>query len=219
MNEEKKIIHIVAGGPLELIPELTRFPNNIIWMGVDRGVYYLLKKGITPDYAVGDFDSVTDEEWSIIDKNIRDINKYKPEKDETDMELAMMWAVQQKPHMIKIYGATGGRLDHFMANALMLSRYQNQNPLIKIEMIDKQNSLSVYYPGHYRVENDNVKKYISFIPLTKEVVHLSLTGFKYPLINRTVEFGSSLCISNELIEQYGNFSFEKGILMMIRSTD
>ncbi|MCJ8006221.1 thiamine diphosphokinase [Lederbergia wuyishanensis] len=217
MSEQKKIIHIVAGGPLDMIPELTHYPRDIVWIGVDRGVYYLLENGIKPDYSVGDFDSVSDEEWSFIEHNIQGFKKVLPEKDETDMELALMWAVQEEPEQIKIFGATGGRLDHFMANALMLSQFQNPN--IKIEMIDKQNSLSLYYPGHYRVERDSEKKYISFIPLTKEIIDLSLTGFKYPLINRTVEFGSSLCISNELIKQSGNFSFKKGILLMIRSTD
>ncbi|MCR2820767.1 thiamine diphosphokinase [Lederbergia panacisoli] len=219
MTEQKKIIHIMAGGPPELIPDITRFSENVIWIGVDRGVFYLLEKGITPDFSVGDFDSISNEEWLIIEKKAPNIKTFLPEKDETDMELAMIWAVDQNPDLIYIFGASGGRLDHFMANALMLSHYQNKNPFIKIKMIDKQNSLSVFYPGHYPIEKDIAKKYISFIPLTEEVVHLSLNGFKYPLFNRTVNFGSSLCISNELIKQSGNFSFEKGILMMIRSTD
>ncbi|MBS4193940.1 thiamine diphosphokinase [Lederbergia citri] len=219
MVGQKKIIHIMAGGPIDLIPDITEFPKNIIWIGVDRGVYYLLEKGIKPNLSVGDFDSVSDKEWSIIKENVQEINRYIPEKDETDMELAMMWALQQKPDVIKIFGATGGRLDHFMANALMLCPYQIQHPFTLIEIIDKQNCLSVFHPGNYEVEKDYTKKYISFIPLTSEVKHLSLSGFKYPLINRTIHFGSSLCISNELIKQSGNFSFEKGILMMIRSID
>ncbi|MBS4217794.1 thiamine diphosphokinase [Bacillus sp. FJAT-49711] len=219
MDEQKKIINIMAGGPLELIPDLTRFSEKAIWIGVDRGVFYLLENGIIPDFSVGDFDSVSDEEWSIIDEKVPNIKRFLPEKDETDMELAMMWAVDQHPDLICIFGATGGRLDHFMANALMLSHYQNKNSFMTIKMIDKQNSLSLFYPGEYRIEKDSTKKYISFIPLTNEVVNLSLNGFKYPLSHQTVNFGSSLCISNELIKQSGNFSFEKGILMMIRSTD
>ncbi|MFK4998029.1 hypothetical protein ACI2OX_13400 [Bacillus sp. N9] len=60
---------------------------------------------------------------------------------------------------------------------------------------------------------------MSFLPLSSEVWGLSLRGFKYPLMNKYVPFGSSLCISNELLQQTGTFSFEKGILMMVRSAD
>ena len=56
------IIHILAGGPIELLPHLESYRNQdrIIWVGVDRGVYTLLSKGIIPEMGFGDFDSVTE---------------------------------------------------------------------------------------------------------------------------------------------------------------
>ncbi|MEK3887019.1 thiamine diphosphokinase [Bacillus sp. FSL K6-3431] len=220
MVTHEKVIHLIAGGPKHLIPD-SAFSNigNIEWMGVDRGVSYLLEEGIIPHFAVGDFDSVTDEEWTEITLHIDEISRFRAEKDETDMELAMEWALKQNPTKIKIFGATGGRLDHFMANALMLSHYQKQNVLVKIEMLDLQNAISIYFPGRYQIQTDIQKKYISFIPLTTDVTGLTLTGFKYPLTNHRVPFGSSLCISNELLLETGTFLFENGILMMIRSND
>lgn len=220
MVETTKVIHIIAGGPKELIPDFA-FCNEgeVERMGVDRGVIYLLEKGIKPDFAVGDFDSISNKEWEEVIQQIDEISRFKPEKDETDMELAIEWALKQHPAIIRIFGATGGRLDHFMANALMLSRYQKQNPFVKIEMIDLQNIVSIFYPGKYTVEQNPWKKYISFIPLSAEITGLTLVGFKYSLANYQVPFGSSLCISNELLQQTGTFFFEKGILMMIRSTD
>ena len=62
-------------------------------------------------------------------------------------------------------------------------------------------------------------KYISFIPMTTSVENLTLTGFKYPLNNEHISFGSTLCISNELITNLGTYSFTKGILLVIRSAD
>lgn len=220
MAQIRKIIHIVAGGPKELIPLIGTSNNEqIIWVGVDRGVYYLLENKVIPDLAVGDFDSVTAEEWEVIAENVPIINRVLPEKDETDMELALIWAVAQQPAEINIFGATGGRLDHFMANAFMIYNFQKPNPSIAIKIIDICNHISVHVPGTYHVEIDEDKKYISFIPLSTEVKALTLLGFKYPLTKQLVEFGSSLCISNELIQQSGTFSFEKGILLMVRSTD
>ena len=51
------------------------------------------------------------------------------------------------------------------------------------------------------------------------VENLTLLGFKYPLSNRHISFGSTLCISNELISEYGTYSFTSGILLTIRSKD
>lgn len=216
----KKIIHVVAGGPKSLIPNLTQYKNeNIVWVGVDRGVHYLIDSAVTPHIAVGDFDSITEDEWTVIAKSAPEIRRYHPEKDETDMELALMWAIEQNPDEINIFGATGGRLDHFMANALMLAPFKEQYPSIQMKLIDLHNLISIHYPGSHEVKSDARKKYVSFIPLSHDVTGLTLKGFKYTLTNKQILFGSSLCISNELIQQKGTFSFQKGILMMIRSKD
>ena len=49
-----------------------------------------------------------------------EMKRFKPEKNETDMELALNWAVEQKPELIRIFGATGGRLDHLFANVQLM---------------------------------------------------------------------------------------------------
>ncbi|RST75449.1 thiamine diphosphokinase [Siminovitchia acidinfaciens] len=215
-----KIIHIVAGGPEKLVPDLSEYQDeNIIWVGVDKGVQMIIGAGLRPDIAVGDFDSILEDEWKRIERLVPSLRKFKPEKDETDMELAIMWALEMNPTSVRIFGGTGGRLDHFMANALMLGKYKQENPNVTFELIDVQNILSVHLPGGYDVKGDEERKFISFIPIFSDVYGLTLKGFKYPLNNHHVPTGSSLCISNELIHETGHFSFEKGILMMIRSKD
>ncbi|GIN91418.1 thiamine pyrophosphokinase [Siminovitchia terrae] len=215
----KKTIHIVAGGPEPLIPDLSENKNeNIVWIGVDRGVQTIMRAGLYPDLAVGDFDSISQEEWEKIEREVASLRRFKPEKDETDMELAIMWALEMNASTVKVFGGTGGRLDHFMANALMLAKFKQVHPDIHFEMIDVQNNLSVYLPGSYEIKQDR-KKFVSFIPVFSDVSGVTLEGFKYPLNHHYVPVGSSLCISNELIQETGHFSFEKGILMMIRSKD
>ena len=90
------IIHILAGGPVELLPDFNLYCNEkITWVGVDRGVYTLLEAGIKPSIALGDFDSVTEEEFQIIEKEVDQLFQFTPEKDETDMELALNWATKK----------------------------------------------------------------------------------------------------------------------------
>lgn len=214
------IINILGGGPVEMLPPLTTYETEAdIWIGVDKGVLTLISKGIIPTHAFGDFDSVTAKELAIIEEKVNDLHQYKPEKDETDMELAVNWAIEQSPEKIRIFGATGGRLDHFFANIQLLIHPILHGNNLSIEIIDQNNIVFLKGAGSYNLCKDPLFKYISFIPITAEIQSLTLKGFKYPLINRHIPLGSTLCISNELINDCGNFSFSTGILMVVRSND
>lgn len=215
-----KEINILAGGPSSLVPDITQATNNdAIWVGVDRGVYHLISKGITPDVAFGDFDSVTEEELQKIKAAVEQLNIYAPEKDETDMELALNWAINQNPAKIRIYGATGGRLDHLFANVQLLLKPLSLQKNIHIEIIDQKNHVFVKAPGTYKIKKNPGRKYVSFVPISLEIKGLTLVGFKYPLKDCHIQIGSTLCISNELIDNCGTFSFDEGILMVVRSQD
>lgn len=214
------IINLVAGGPSNLIPDFHLYDgSDIIWVGIDRGVFYLLKAGVKPAAAFGDFDSVSETEMAEIEQVVTDLKKFKPEKDETDMELALNWALEQKPDSIKIFGATGGRLDHLMANIHLLVKPLQKGSEIHIEMIDEKNTLYVKKAGTYTVSKMDEYKYISFLPVTSAVSGMTLENFKYALNDCHIPMGSTLCISNELIRGHGTFSFSEGILLVVRSRD
>lgn len=212
------IVHIVAGGPKDFLPDLRDFDGkDVYWIGVDKGVAYLFEHGLVPRTAVGDFDSLPPSEWRKYKEKIPDIKTFPPEKDKTDMELAVLEAMGKHPEKLRIFGATGGRMDHFLGNVFLICRYLRENT--PVEMIDKQNIIEWKPPGRYRLDASPDKPYVSFLPLSPEVKGLSLEGFKYPLKNGHISFGSTLCISNELIGDSGTYSFTEGILLVIRSSD
>lgn len=201
-----------------MIPDLTGYTaDHTIWVGVDKGTVTLLDAGIIPDEAFGDFDSITEQERRQIEKAAPTLHVYQAEKDQTDLDLALDWALEKQPDVIQIFGITGGRADHFLGNIQLLYRGVKTNS--KMKLIDKQNDIQMFSPGEYSLLIDQNKRYISFIPFTEEVDELTLIGFKYPLNKCHITLGSTLCISNELIHSRGTFSFAKGILIMIRSTD
>ncbi|RZT22986.1 MULTISPECIES: thiamine diphosphokinase [Fictibacillus] len=212
-------IRIVAGGPDHLIPEIENDKTSTgdLWIGVDRGTFFLLEKGIMPEYAFGDFDSISVAEKEIILKSDIIINQYQTEKDETDMELALQWAMDQNPEEILLFGATGGRLDHEMMNIQLLYRTISSNTEVKV--IDKKNEISIKPPGTYTIEKEEPYSYISFLAFQGEVKGITLTGFKYPLEKASLMMGSSLCISNELVNKSGTYSFDSGIILMVKSHD
>lgn len=214
------IIHLLGGGPAELLPDFQSYKeDDVVWAGVDRGVYTLLSQGIQPKMAFGDFDSVSGEEFSYIENKVENLIKFKPEKDETDMEHALNWAITQNPQIIRIFGATGGRIDHMLANLQLLLNPVRNKSHVHIEMVDQKNIVFVKQPGVYSLERIESKKYISFIPMMNDVKGVTLKGFKYPLNDYRIKLGSTVCISNELVDDCGTFSFSEGILLIVRSTD
>lgn len=177
-------------------------------IGVDRAAYWLLSHGITPDLAIGDFDSATPREMSSIAKAIRLVKKYKPEKDQTDMELAVAFAEKLKPAEVIIYGATGTRVDHLLATLHLL-----KNHII----VDKNNRIRVIGRGKTIIKRASYK-YLSVIPYTKSI-SLSLAGFKYNLARKTIRLGTTLGVSNEIIRDTGEITVHAGRAWVIESND
>ncbi|GGH99456.1 MULTISPECIES: thiamine diphosphokinase [Mammaliicoccus] len=189
------------------------------WIGVDRGTLELLNHQIMPIAAVGDFDSVTNEELHQIKKQI-EIDPVKKEKDDTDLALAVNLAVELGYAEIRIYGATGGRLDHFMGAVQILTKPEFLAEDIKISLIDSQNEITVLKPGSHRISQVEGMKYVSFIPLNTNI-RIKLDEFKYELPYTTLEQGSTLTISNEFKEGYDQplVTVELGNILMIQSKD
>jgi len=207
----------MAGGPAEYVPDLATIKKPELWVGVDKGISTLLENNIEPKIVFGDFDSIDQESLSAI-KNIEKY-EYPSEKDDTDLGLAFSWALQQKPERVRIFGNTGGRMDHTLAGVqLLLQDHTLQSETI-VEIVDDRNVITAFPPGKYSIEQLAPYKYISFFSMTSHVNDLTLRGFKYPLTNKKIRLGDTLCVSNELILENGNFSFTYGILLMVRSMD
>lgn len=187
------------------------------WIGIDRGTLILLEAGITPQFAVGDFDSITQEEKSFIEQQI-EINPYNSEKDDTDLALGIDQAVQSGYKEIHVFGATGGRLDHFLGALQILEKPEYVENGIVIKLIDQSNEVQFLKQGLYHIEVNDLYPYISFIPVLYPTV-ITLKYFKYNLSKETLKQGSTLTISNEINSSHGEVELIKGNVLMIRSRD
>ncbi|SDJ73231.1 thiamine diphosphokinase [Sediminibacillus albus] len=208
---------IVGGGPEKYIPYLHAYKEVDFWIGADRGALTLINHGITPDLALGDFDSISEEEKKRIKTIAKDFREFPEEKDETDLELAVLEAFKTKNRLFLLFGVTGGRIDHSLANIQLLYKLKQQQ--IEGMIIDKGNKLALSFPGSNEISRDDEYPYISFLPFTRKVTGITLDGFYYKLTNKTINWGSTLCMSNELLLEKGTFSFAEGILLVIKSRD
>lgn len=187
------------------------------WGGIDRGALILVDYEIEPIFSLGDFDSVTDEERYELTKKL-DINPVKAEKADTDLGLGVKEAVDCGFDEIDIYGATGGRLDHFLGAVQLLQVPEYVKAGIVIRIIDTNNEISYLEKGEYHMIYDKHLPYVSFVPQKPDTI-ISLSGFKYPLHHQPLYQGSTLTISNEIAAYRGIIEVESGGILAIRSRD
>ena len=190
--------------------------QNII--AVDSGLDTLYKLKIIPKHIVGDFDSVSSKILEFYKKKSQSIfHKFNAEKDNTDTDIALRLAIKLKSSKITILGALGKRMDHAIANIHILKDALEAN--IPCHIIDEHNRIYLINNEITIEKGKSYGKYISLIPLTSTVEGLTLTGFKYPLNKYNLEIGTSLGVSNEIIQDRAHIEMEKGILIVIESRD
>ncbi len=187
-------------------------------IAVDGGLEAAKELEVIPDVIVGDFDTVHPEILAYYRKMEHIIwEVHQPEKDDTDTELAIKRALAMNCSNITMLGATGGRLDHMIGNIHLLFPCLQKG--VYAEIVDTQNRLYLI-DGNHTFHKDTIwGKYISFLPLTEEVTGITLKGFKYPLADCDISIGTSLCISNELVEEEGIITFTDGVLITVESHD
>ena len=187
-------------------------------IAVDRGLAAEGALGLMPDAAVGDFDTVVPAVLADFRRQEHIVwEVHQPEKDDTDTELAIKRALAMGASHIVLLGATGGRLDHLLGNIHLLFPCLQRG--VQASIVDPGNKLYLIDGEHHFKKKDVWGTYVSFLPLTEEVRGITLRGFKYPLTDRDISIGTSLCISNELEQEEASITFREGVLVVVESRD
>ena len=195
--------------------------SSLCIIACDKGYEACLALGLAPDIVVGDFDSISEEVKSALDKESARVIKLNPVKDDTDIEAALNLAIEATAEGDSIYilGGTGGRIDHLLGNISLLGFGCKKERRVKI--VDECNSIQMIASGEKLelAKNTQFGKYISVFPYGGTCTGVTLNGFKYPLTDATVEGFNTLTVSNELVESEGFISLENGYLIICESKD
>ncbi len=212
--------------------------ENIRLIAADRGLEFFLDYLILPDVVIGDFDSLSEDgknflemqsedipyggmlEWKLQkgEGKVVEVVRLRPEKDDSDTQSAMNYAIQNGAKEIVILGVTGNRVDHLMANFGLLILAQKQGA--EVALADRYNYMKLISSGTILKKAEQFGKYVSFFPLGGDVTGLTLEGFKYPLDKyHLTTADSGLTVSNEISEEYAKVTYESGTLLMIMSRD
>ncbi len=175
-------------------------------IAADGGYNHLLKIGVKPDLLMGDFDSLGD-----LPENI-DIKRFKAEKDDTDTALAIEHGIELGYKLFHLYGCTGGRLEHTVANIqclVRLSRSRMRGYIFSKEQIITSitNDVLSFDSG--------CKGYISAFAYGGDAKGVYERGLKYPLTDATIRDDVPLGVSNRFTGEDSSVSVGNGTLIVM----
>lgn len=209
---------LIVGSGNEISSELMK--KHYSWadfvIAADGGLMHLNKAHLVPHLLIGDFDSLPGNllKEARLRKEI-EVVQFPSQKDYTDLELALNYAIEKGTTQLVILGATGNRLDHTTGNIHLLYKLVKNNISGYIEdnsnriyMIDKELILQ-RQPGYN----------VSILPMPPFANGVTTKGLTYKLDNANLSFGTCLGISNEFSDEKAIISVEKGLILVFVSKD
>ena len=177
----------------------------------DGGAANALALGLQPNVVIGDLDSLDDNLHARLEKAHCQFVTHPARKDETDLELALKYAVEQGAQEMLILGALGERLDHTLANVLLLTLPELRSVRARI-LHGRQESFLI---RDDTLIEGQVGDTLSLLPLTSSVRGIYTQGLEYPLKNGTLYRGPTRGVSNVLTAPQARVRVGQGLLLAV----
>lgn len=202
MNE--KICYIIGAGDY-FQHTIQPAPGDLV-IAADGGYGYLQQAHLEADIVLGDFDSLP---AAPNHPHVIVLNK---EKDDTDMLAAIHEGLGQGYLIFRIYGGTGGRFEHTLANLQCLA-YLAQNGA-RGELFGRDTVVTAIAGGELAFEA-GCAGLLSVFSHTDKALGVTLRGLKYPLDNYTMTNTFPIGVSNEFIGERATVSVRAGTLFVV----
>jgi thiamine pyrophosphokinase len=200
---------------------ITNYASTTAWLRADDllicangGTRHCLALGRVPHALVGDLDSIDAVTAQQLAGQGVIFERHPRAKDETDLELAVAYAVRQGVQRVLLLGALGGRLDQMVANLLMMARTDWP---VRMMLADEQQLAQVVAAGEQLTLEAPMGSTVSVIPLTATVTGITYTGLEYPLTNHTLLLGSTRGVSNVIIGSPATIQVASGLLLVVQT--
>src|SRR4030043_572288 len=219
-NKKNERAIIVANGVIndpvltyKRVTELFDFTDCII-ISADGGAENALKMDLIPDVVIGDMDSIKTK----IKENIRlKSNKTRyistsADKDKSDTQLAVEYALDLGVRKMIIVGASGDRIDHSLANLFLLT-----SPFLKdIDIRILTDDSEIFIIRKPYTLNGEIGKIVTLFSLSPYTYFRKTRGLKYELENERLTFSPVRGISNVFTEEKAYLEIKGGILLVIK---
>jgi thiamine pyrophosphokinase len=205
---------IIAGGHVETTDGWQRWIREGDWiLGADGGAARALAWGFTPQVVIGDMDSLPDEDRAVLIERDSDFVEHPRAKDETDLELALVYAVEHGAREIVVFGALGGRLDHTLANVLLLALPSLQG--VHVRIVDGDQEALLLRSGSAITIHGTPGDLVSLLPLAGDARGVTAKGLAWALEGDTLRLGFSRGVSNEMQTHKARIELEDGLLLVL----
>ncbi len=200
----------LLSAPEALLKEVR--PTDYI-IGVDGGTDHVVRLGLTPNVIVGDLDSISPQNLEMLQKRGIQVLRYDPRKDETDLELAITHSASKNPKEVILFSPFGGRVDHALANIMLLTRPALAGS--RISLFDGEVRMLLIRAGIPESLSGEPGSKFSLIPLGGDVHVDSLTGSEWELKNTILPLGVARGLSNIFRSNEVKIGISSGLLLAI----
>lgn len=184
--------------------------NADMIIAADSGATTALVFGVVPEIVLGDMDSIEEKTKKALAKKKIPCISSPAEKDETDTELAIDYAIKNgATEIVLLGGISGDRTDHILANILYAGI--SSVPITFINGMQK----SFVAKGPTTISlTGQTNDLLSLVPLSSDAGGISTTGLKWELKNGTLIFGKPRGVSNVFLQNTVHLQLSKGILFI-----
>jgi thiamine pyrophosphokinase len=177
----------------------------------------MLRAGRQPDLVLGDFDSLDGSIRSQLERAGVPMRRAPSDKDESDMELALLAAVESGAARVHILGAFGPlRPEHTVANLWLLAdpRFDDLDTEILTGGSRITRIGTAHGPGRGSLHGER-GDYVSLFPLGDLVTGVRTTGLRFALDDESLPMGPARGLSNELIGSAASVETRSGRLLVV----
>lgn len=189
---------------------LTLRPGDICLVA-DGGLRYAQALGLPVDLIVGDLDSADPSALAAAGEARVPLLRLPREKDETDMLAAIRIGLERGYRRFALYGSTGGRLSHTLANLHCLDFLAQQGS--RGIVYDQTEWITLIRSNALRFDA-SMRGVVSVFAYGGDASGVTLTGLKYPLDHVTLTGSFPLGVSNEFLGVPSMIAVERGALLV-----
>ncbi len=203
---------VAAGGDALDERWWVELPVDALVVAADSGLGHIYALGLAPDVVVGDLDSVSVTDLARAARDGVRIERHRPDKDATDLELALDAAARLGATEVTVIGAGGGRLDHELAGFALLAA--PQWAAMHITAFVATARLTVVH-DHATLEG-TVGSTVTLLAVGGTATGVGTEGLRWPLTDADLLPTSTLGVSNEIVESPARVTVRAGVLFAIQ---
>lgn len=210
-KDTKRAIIFANGHLPDLEPARRLIRADDFIIAADGGTRHALALGLLPSIVIGDLDSLTSDDRQRLEGSGVKFRLYPPDKNETDLELALRFALEAGYRSILILAALGGRLDQSLGNLALLT----DPSLAEVDVRLDDGIEEVFFVRKQADIQGRPGDTVSLLPWGSPAGGVTTEGLRWPLRGETLYPDKTRGVSNEMLGETASVTIQSGLLLVV----